>query len=57
MSGNGDLKRLGDFSTTSHVIPVSLLAVGIGIVSTFVAWALLRLIGFFTNVAATGLER
>jgi chloride channel protein, CIC family len=50
MSQNGELERLGDFSTTSHVIPVSLLAVGIGVVSTFVAWALLRLIGFFTNV-------
>jgi chloride channel protein, CIC family len=50
MSQKGNLKRLGDFSTTSHVIPVSLLAVGIGVVSTFVAWALLHLIGFFTNV-------
>jgi hypothetical protein len=29
------------------VIPISLLA--IGFISTFVAWALLRLIAFFTN--------
>lgn len=50
MSRNGPLKRLGDFTTTSHVIPLSLLAIGIGVVSTFVAWALLRLIGFFTNL-------
>jgi len=42
-------ERLGDFTTTARVIPISLLAIGIGLVSTFVAWALLRLIGFFTN--------
>jgi chloride channel protein, CIC family len=40
---------LGDFTTTSRVIPISLLAIGIGLVSTYVAWALLRLIAFFTN--------
>jgi len=43
-------QHLGDFTTTARVVPISLLAVGIGILSTFVAWALLRLIGFFTNV-------
>ena len=42
-------ERLGDFTTTARVIPISLLAIGIGFVSTFVAWALLRLIAFFTN--------
>jgi CIC family chloride channel protein len=42
-------ERLGDFTTTARVIPISILAIGIGFVSTFVAWALLRLIGFFTN--------
>jgi chloride channel protein, CIC family len=42
-------QRLGDFTTTVRVIPISLLAVGIGFLSTFVAWALLRLISFFTN--------
>ena len=42
-------ERLGDFTTTARVIPISLLAIGIGLVSTFVAWALLRLIAFFTN--------
>ena len=50
MIRNRYLKPLGDFTTTSRVIPLSLLAIGIGVVSTFVASALLRLIGFFTNV-------
>jgi H+/Cl- antiporter ClcA/predicted transcriptional regulator len=45
------LKELGDFTTTLRVIPISLLAIGIGIVSTYVAWLLLKLIGFFTNLA------
>ena len=43
-------KDLGDFTATPRVIPISFLAIGIGILSTFVAWALLRLIAFFTNV-------
>lgn len=42
--------KLGDFTTTPRVIPLSVLAIGIGILSTYVAWLLLRLIGFFTNV-------
>ena len=44
------LKELGDFTTTARVIPISLVAIGIGILSSFVAWLLLRLIGFFTNL-------
>jgi H+/Cl- antiporter ClcA len=44
------LAKLGDFTTTARVIPLSLLGIGIGVVSTYVAWALLRLIGLFTNV-------
>jgi chloride channel protein, CIC family len=43
-------QTLGDFTATSRVIPISLLAIGIGCVSTLVAWLLLRLIAFFTNV-------
>jgi H+/Cl- antiporter ClcA/predicted transcriptional regulator len=43
-------EELGDFTTTRDVIPVTLLAIGIGIFSAFVALALLRLIGFFTNL-------
>src|SRR5271157_3257397 len=41
---------LGDFTTDTEVIPVALLATGIGIFSAFVALALLRLIGIFTNL-------
>jgi H+/Cl- antiporter ClcA/CBS domain-containing protein len=44
-----DSKDLGDFTVTARVIPISLLAAGIGLLSTLVAWALLRLIAFFTN--------
>ena len=47
---NDGSERLGDFTTTARVVPLSLLAIGIGILSTFIAWALLRLIAFFTNV-------
>ena len=43
-------ESLGDFTTDWRVIPISLLAVAIGCLSTLVAWALLRLIGFFTNL-------
>jgi CIC family chloride channel protein len=43
-------ETLGDFTTTARVIPISLMAIGIGILSTLVAWTLLRLISFFTNV-------
>jgi H+/Cl- antiporter ClcA len=41
---------LGDFTTTARVIPISFLAIAIGLLATGVAWALLRLIGFFTNL-------
>lgn len=43
------MSKTGDFTTTPRVIPIALLAIGIGFVSTFVAWLLLRLIAFFTN--------
>lgn len=42
-------EKLGDFTTTPRVIPIALLAIVIGFIGTFVAWILLRLIGFFTN--------
>ncbi len=42
--------ELGDFTTTRRVIPISLLAIGIGLLSTLVAWTLLRLIALFTNL-------
>jgi CIC family chloride channel protein len=43
-------EELGDFTTTPRVIPISLLAIAIGVVCAFVALALLRLIGLFTNL-------
>lgn len=53
MSGLGsdeEADRLGDFTTTARVIPIAGLAVAIGVVSAYVALALLRLIGLFTNL-------
>jgi CIC family chloride channel protein len=44
------LEELGDFTTTTRVIPISLMAIAIGAIGACVAWFLLRLIGFFTNV-------
>jgi chloride channel protein, CIC family len=43
-------EELGDFTTTWRVVPISLLAIAIGVVCAFVALALLRLIGLFTNL-------
>jgi len=45
-----EAQELGDFTTTREVIPITLLAICIGIFSAFVALALLRLIGLFTNL-------
>src|SRR5579871_5207067 len=42
--------RLGDFTTTKRLLPISLVAVGIGVVGAYVALALLKLIGLFTNL-------
>jgi CIC family chloride channel protein len=42
--------ELGDFTTTLRVVPISALAVGIGVMSALVALVLLRLIGLFTNL-------
>jgi chloride channel protein, CIC family len=43
-------QELGDFTTDWRVIPISLLAIAIGLISSVVAWALLRLTGLFTNL-------
>jgi chloride channel protein, CIC family len=43
-------ETLGDFTTTPRVIPISVLAMAIGLLCAFVALALLRLIGLFTNL-------
>jgi CIC family chloride channel protein len=45
-----ELKKLGDFTTTARVLPISGLAMVIGLIGAYVALALLRLIGFFTNL-------
>ena len=45
-----ELKKLGDFTTTLHVLPIAGLAVVIGLIAAFVALGLLRLIGLFTNL-------
>ncbi len=42
--------ELGDFSTDWRVLPISFLAIAIGLIGTAVAWALLRLIGLFANL-------
>ena len=44
------IDHLGDFTTTSRLLPIAALAVVIGIFAAYVAAALLKLIGFFTNV-------
>src|SRR5208282_3107372 len=48
----GKIRReeLGDFTTTWRVLPISALAMGIGVLCAFVALALLRLIGLFMNL-------
>ena len=53
VNGQGNheaLAKLGDFTTTPRVILLSLFAIVIGVVGAFVALALLRLIGLFTNL-------
>jgi H+/Cl- antiporter ClcA/CBS domain-containing protein len=49
-NGRPESQELGDFTTTWRVIPISLLAIAIGALCAFVALALLRLIGLFTNL-------
>jgi len=44
------LGKLGDFTTTPRMIFISVLALGIGAVSAYIALLLLRLIGLFTNL-------
>jgi CIC family chloride channel protein len=43
-------ESLGDFTATPRLLLISLFATCIGIVSAFVALALLKLIGLFTNI-------
>ncbi len=50
MQSNGRVDHLGDFTTTARVVPIAGLAVVIGIFAAYVAAALLKLIGLFTNL-------
>ncbi len=43
-------QELGDFTVTPRLLPIAGLAICIGVISTFVAAALLRLIALFTNL-------
>ena len=49
MEGTGQ-HELADFTANGRIIFLSIIALGIGILSAFVALALLRLIGLFTNL-------
>jgi CIC family chloride channel protein len=46
--------ELGDFTTTRRLIPITMVATGIGVLAAFVALALLKLIGLFTNLCFYG---
>ena len=53
MSGHqrsGPWQSLGDFTTSARMIPIALIAIVIGVISGFVALALLKLIAIFTNL-------
>lgn len=43
-------RELGDFTTTCRVLPIGALAVAIGVLSSYVVLALLKLIALFTNM-------
>jgi len=43
-------EKLGDFTITPRVLWIAVLAIGIGLISAYVAFALLRMIGLFTNL-------
>lgn len=49
-SGGKAWEVLGDFTTTTRLLPISALAICIGALAAFVALALLCLIGLFTNL-------
>src|SRR6266568_7917581 len=43
--------RLGDYTADARLITLSVMAALVGVISAFVALALVRLIGLFTNLA------
>lgn len=50
MNDTHSLQREGDFSATSRMLILGVFALVIGAISTGLAWALLRMIAFFTNL-------
>ena len=48
--GKAHLSHLGDFTTTPRVVLIGAMAVAIGFICAYVALALLKLIGLFTNL-------
>ena len=50
LGNHEEFGKLGDFTTTPRIILISLMAIGIGVVSAFVALILIRLISLFTNL-------
>ena len=49
-ASSNNAEKLGDFTATPRMLGLSVLAIAIGVLSTFIALALLRLIGLFTNL-------
>jgi chloride channel protein, CIC family len=49
-SQHNAIENLGDFTTTTRVLPIGALAICIGVFAAYIAAALLRLINFFTNL-------
>ena len=49
-SASARLEHLGDFTVTTRVLPISGLAICIGVFAAYVALVLLKLIGLFTNL-------
>ncbi|MBX7114242.1 MAG: chloride channel protein [Myxococcaceae bacterium] len=43
-------QRLGDFTTTPRLIPISVVALGVGVLAAFVSQGLTMLIGLFTHL-------
>jgi H+/Cl- antiporter ClcA len=48
--GTENSSHLGDYTVTPRVITISLIAIAIGVASSYVAWALLKLIALATNI-------
>jgi len=49
--GPSSRDRLGDYSTDRRILLLTSMAAAVGVISAFVALALVRLIGLFTNLA------